>query len=97
MQLSRCLRLEDRFDHKHQLASALVAVNHRWRVFRLRGNKTDRATDRIGYPVHTYGQLVPIMKRPDYRFWHEGADLDILRRQQHHDWAPRFNPFAGTV
>ena len=97
MELGGCLRIEYRFDHKHQFSAVFVAVNHRRCVFGLRRNKADCPGDGIGDAVHVDRHVVALMQRANERFRHKGADLDVLRRQERHDRPARFDPFALAI
>ena len=70
-------------DHEHQFAAALPAVDDRRRVLRLRRDEAHLAGERLARRHRrTRRTLSPGWIVPTRGFRHEGAHLDVRRRQQ---------------
>ncbi len=82
MQTRRDRRIEDRFDHEHEFAPALLAVDDRRRVFRPRRNETHGARDRFGDPVDEDAKTITGVNRADLCFGDECPYFDIAGRKE---------------
>ena len=89
--------IEDRFDHEHQLAATLAAVDHRRRVLRLGRDEADSPKDRLGHAIHSDAHLVAGVNDADPRFRDERTDLDVLGRQQRNHRPAGGDPFPWAV
>ena len=86
-----------RLDHEDELAAALLAVDDRRRVFRLRRNEAHLAGERLAHAIDEDPHAVARMDRADARLRHKGAHLDVRRRQQRHHRPARRDPFALPI
>src|SRR5579864_390935 len=94
MKIRRGLRVENQFDHEHELGPGFATVNYRWRVFRFRRDVTHFSSERFFDAVHFHLGGFAVLNRADERFGDKRAHLDVLRWQQDDDWLSRCHPFA---
>src|SRR6185369_14875219 len=97
VELRRSRVVEAQLDHEDELLAALLAEDHRRRELDLRRDEAHLAVERAGAPVDEDARAVARMDRRDDRLRHEGAHLEVGRRQESHHRSPCGDPLAVAV